>query len=105
MLATMELRLSEFPLIHTNSMQATVSGRLTGRQNMTETEFDGQLYVHQGLVRLERDFFEEGASLALPPELLIHRDVDIQQKNTEEDGWLDDWMSTLKGNVVVDLGD
>jgi hypothetical protein len=103
-LATMELRLSEFPLIHTNSMQATVSGRLTGRQGVSNTDLDGELYVHQGLVRLERDFFEEGASLALPDQLTIHRDIQVEKVNQEAD-WLDEWMRTLQGSVTVDLGD
>ena len=103
-LATLEVRLSEFPLIHTNSMQAIVSGRLTGRQGVTSTDIDGELYVHQGLVRLERDFFEEGASLALPDQLTIHRDMQIDKVDQEED-WLDEWMKSLKGSVAVDLGD
>ena len=104
MSATMELRLSEFPVIHTNSMQATMSGRLEAQQNTVGAHVDGELYVHKGLVRLERDFFEGGASLALPDHMKIHRDTQVQLVEREDD-WLDEWMKTLTGNVSVDLGD
>ena len=43
--------------------------------------------------------------MALPENFHIHRNVDVIKENDAVDDWLDDWLSTVRGQIKLDLGD
>lgn len=103
--ATARLGLDEFPIVNTEMAEAVVSGSISVLQDKEGLSFSGDAYVHQASVSLGRDFFEEGASLTLPSEFRIHRNIRSVQRNDAVDDWLNDWLKTVRGNLQVDLGD
>ena len=103
--ATARLGLDNFPVINTDMVYATVSGSIHVQQDDEGTQFTGDAYVHQAGIRLNRDFFESGASLTLPDNFHIHRNVQIIDESASVDDWLDEWLKTVRGTIQVDLGD
>ena len=102
---TTRLDLEDFPVINTDMAHATVSGSIKVVQDDEGTQFSGESYVHQAGFRLSRDFFEAGASLTLPDNFHIHRNVEVISEKDVVDDWLDDWLSTVRGDIQLDLGD
>ena len=43
--------------------------------------------------------------MTLPENFHIHRNVDAVYENDVVDDWLDDWLSTVRGEIELDLGD
>ena len=102
---TTRLELEDFPVINTDMAHATVSGSIKVVQDDEGTQFSGESYIHKAGFRLSRDFFEAGASLTLPDNFHIHRNVEIVSEKDVVDDWLDNWLSTVRGDIQLDLGD
>ncbi len=103
--ATARLGLDEFPILNTDMAQAVVSGSIKILQASEGLSFEGDAYVHQASVRLGREFFEEGASLALPSDFTIHRNSRSVTQTGAVDDWLDEFWEGVHGSIHVDLGD